>query len=798
MKVTQPKYSRELQGNNLDFKKMFVTDGYAVTVTELGGENRVIQTGGSFQGALSGNVSVVFPTSGSVQATVLDSHNQPVANASVTISGGGRTATLFTGPTGIVAMNGFALNQNISVQATKDGLSASAGGIVTSHSLPLTVTLNLGDTISISGFVEAELGVGAPSVGTQVLATISSRLLANGALHLVTRTDANGRYKFNAIPVGSTTVSLGFIGPDDVTTGASIVGFAISDTASGTVEMPPVKLDATPPRVLDIQPANNENNVSPSSDIAVTFSEQIAQEFLNGNWFKVRSLDDGAELSGVTFQPALGANGTYVVHLIPPDPTPAQIAAGQKFRLKSNVIYNVTVLKGIADASPARNPMVNSVGTSFTTVNYTEPAIVSVDPSVDTPLPQQSTLRVKFNKAIDITSFNAGNGGVAKLEQLDSYKGTSLANGTVPATLYVDPQDAKTLVIAPSGVGIIESSFYRLTIAKTRDTQSPPNVQSADRTFDYYSFDTKKPVPSINSPLPAGYPLIAGVEYTATATVFDENTTNESTDVAFVDWFDAIGTFLKRVTTKPYGYTFVAPAVNADGSPTHFTLKTSAQDLSKNASPSLIPFTWDVAPNNPPSDLAVTSTPASIYPGRSATTNVTFNDEGLRVTVGLDITATNVDGTPYHATVDSVVVTRTKVSDAWTAAKFTYTIPTSAKDGTATIVATTTDSVSKSSTKSATLTILADTTLPQIISIKPLAETHYKYRDIYTIELKAKDAETGVANHYDTWFIAFAPADAPKVAVAVALENQTGFGATTAGPIAKTLLEAILRSRSNT
>jgi|SRR5579872_921048 len=58
---------------------------------------------------------------------------------------------------------------------------------------------------------------------------------------------------------------------------------------------------------------------------------------------------------------------------------------------------------------------------------------------------------------------------------------------------------------------------------------------------------------------------------------------------------------------------------------------------------------------------------------------------------------------------------------------------------------------------------------------------------------KTGTAETGVNKHYDTWFIAFAPADAPKVAVAVALENQTGFGATTAGPIAKALLEAILR-----
>jgi len=58
---------------------------------------------------------------------------------------------------------------------------------------------------------------------------------------------------------------------------------------------------------------------------------------------------------------------------------------------------------------------------------------------------------------------------------------------------------------------------------------------------------------------------------------------------------------------------------------------------------------------------------------------------------------------------------------------------------------------------------------------------------------KTGTAETGVNRKYDTWFIAFAPANAPRVAVAVALENQTGFGATTAGPIAKALVEAILR-----
>jgi peptidoglycan glycosyltransferase len=57
---------------------------------------------------------------------------------------------------------------------------------------------------------------------------------------------------------------------------------------------------------------------------------------------------------------------------------------------------------------------------------------------------------------------------------------------------------------------------------------------------------------------------------------------------------------------------------------------------------------------------------------------------------------------------------------------------------------------------------------------------------------KTGTAETGTSGINTTWFIAFAPADNPKVAVAVTLQNQTGFGGTTAAPIAKQLLQAVL------
>jgi penicillin-binding protein A len=58
---------------------------------------------------------------------------------------------------------------------------------------------------------------------------------------------------------------------------------------------------------------------------------------------------------------------------------------------------------------------------------------------------------------------------------------------------------------------------------------------------------------------------------------------------------------------------------------------------------------------------------------------------------------------------------------------------------------------------------------------------------------KTGTAETGLAGRNQTAFIAFAPVEAPRVAIAVMLENQTGVGGTTAAPIAKQVMQALLQ-----
>ena len=59
---------------------------------------------------------------------------------------------------------------------------------------------------------------------------------------------------------------------------------------------------------------------------------------------------------------------------------------------------------------------------------------------------------------------------------------------------------------------------------------------------------------------------------------------------------------------------------------------------------------------------------------------------------------------------------------------------------------------------------------------------------------KTGTAETGVDGINTAWFVCFAPADNPRIAVTVMLENQLHkTGGQVAAPIAKTLLDALLK-----
>ncbi len=70
----------------------------------------------------------------------------------------------------------------------------------------------------------------------------------------------------------------------------------------------------------------------------------------------------------------------------------------------------------------------------------------------------------------------------------------------------------------------------------------------------------------------------------------------------------------------------------------------------------------------------------------------------------------------------------------------------------------------------------------------------------YSIGGKTGTGETGIPGSNITWFIAFAGQDdekAPELAIAVVLQNQSGTGGTTAAPIARAVMQAILQDTEN-
>ena len=59
---------------------------------------------------------------------------------------------------------------------------------------------------------------------------------------------------------------------------------------------------------------------------------------------------------------------------------------------------------------------------------------------------------------------------------------------------------------------------------------------------------------------------------------------------------------------------------------------------------------------------------------------------------------------------------------------------------------------------------------------------------------KTGTAETQIGKTTNNvWFIAFAPADNPRVAIAVTMEHQVGFGGDVAAPVAKAVMESLLK-----
>ncbi|MGH9456390.1 MAG: Ig-like domain-containing protein, partial [Thermoanaerobaculia bacterium] len=719
-------FETSLQENPLVVPGMLANGTYRIAALELGGEQRTLSFSGQFpKGTSADPVRLVLPAFGSVRVQVVQSGG-PAAGARVTASGGGRQAIATTDLTGSALLSGLRLgNISIQVRSLDGAFSGSAAAAITSQSTPATAVVELGTFAGITGLVEAEAG--GPSIGTKVVATFPGRSLE-------VLTDGEGRFTLQGIPAsgGGTTVTLTYLGPDQETIGAQQAVVVRTEHASIPLQAPPVRLDATPPRLLSIIPSDGATEVPPDTVLQFVFSEAIDAAYLTSSRFQLVPADSSSPVAAM-FTQAPQSDGTHLVTLIPPPAPP-----GQPFRLRSNTLYRIIVAASVADLTG--HTLGTTRGASFITSDYAEPRVARVEPPPHLPLQAQTTFRFTFNEPMDPLPWQPGGGGAIRLFHIAELGGAVVEEKG--GTAIHDPAGPDTLVFGPADP-IEGESYYRISITGARDLQG--NV-APQQVFEWASFDSTPPHVTLISPVAAEESLISGVEYILVPDIRNGAADGlPATDVEQVEYFRleaAAETFLTKKIEAPFSYRFVAPDVPAEGGSISF--RAIARDRSLNTSaPATIVL--PVRRNEPPANVAITVDPAEAYPATPVVATVTFEDEGTVATIEVTAAGANADASPWES-VETKHASRASTSAPWPASALTFDLPpTLAGGSTVTFSARVTDVRGLASTASATVAVLADTAAPEILELAPFAETRYELGETFVAEARVRDLESGVA-----------------------------------------------------
>ncbi|HYC60809.1 MAG TPA: carboxypeptidase regulatory-like domain-containing protein [Thermoanaerobaculia bacterium] len=723
-------FYRSMQGNPIEMPKLFLNEGYQIHIQELGGERRVIDTFGSFPKGNSANpIKITYPAYGSLEVYVRRG-TAPVADARVSVRVSRYdTRVFYTDSSGHIIAHGLPLNGEYSITATTlDGSSGSTSVKVLRTSVVATGNIEVGSRATLTGRVIAEAG--GPSAGTPVVISFSGGQLSG-------TTDDQGYYTFAGVATtpGASPVTLFYYGPDGNTLGAK-QSFPLGNEWAGRDDypVPTVRIDATPPVLMNIVPEQGAGNVPPDTHLKFVFSEQIDAATINNDHFVLQPADGSARVHA-TFLSTAGANNTWIVTMVPP-----AAPAGQQFPLKSNTLYRLTVSQLVRDMTG--HAVGTNRGLTFTTADYVEPRVVSTVPEAGTPIPEQITYEFRFNEPLDPAPFNTGGSGRVELARMSDREKTATVLEVITGNAYIDPFTGISLFFAPNQ-NTKPNSFYRIKFSGVRDLQG--NIVP-EQTYRYASYDTFKPFVILTSPVPDGNALVSGLTYKLTPDI--RNATADGTpaqDVDRVEYFrveNNFETFIKAVKKAPFAYEFVAPDAPAAGLPLVFRAK--AWDSSVNES-EMVTLELTVKPNQPPTVAVVLDRTADVYAGERVNATVTTTDEVLDINLQLDFKATRTDGSQYRK-VDPKTVHRDKLTDPWPTATFPIDLPTNLQGGTiATFTAIATDMSGLSNNATASLTLAVDSTQPTIVSTTPDAGTEFSFGQTYRVTANVTDIGSGVS-----------------------------------------------------
>ncbi len=292
-------------------------------------------------------------------------------------------------------------------------------------------------------------------------APVAGTISYDSPSHTITFTPTSGLasatdYVFNVGP-----------GVKDVTGNASTSGFSKSFRT----------VDATPPSVTSVAPANGASNVSVSTTVRIVFSKPMNPSTVNASTISLSGAGVGVVSGAINY-----------------DPSSTSLTFSPTSALQNGIAYTITVSTGATDA--AGNPLAAPFTSTFTTSaaapppDITPPSVVSSTPvngstgvSITTPISITFSEPLLPATVSSSTIFLSGPGG-ATVGGTVSYDNSSLSAVFTPAASL---QNGTSYTLnATTGVKDVAGNSLQSTFAATFTTvvalrppdTTPPTVLS--------------------------------------------------------------------------------------------------------------------------------------------------------------------------------------------------------------------------------------------------------------------------------------------------------------------------------
>ena len=719
-------------------------------------------------GSLADPYQLVLSPKGVVRVSVFDPSGKPVSGANVTLNTAAGPFPSVTGNDGRVVFTAVpAGNLSASVSSLTTGTGGYATSSLTYDDDEVEITVALAPAVRAHGVVYQPVPDdrwnGDPSILAPAPGTIVEIRDAKGKTQLVL-TDDLGVYRFTALPTGAFSLSARNNNGDQI---ASVAGTLVGPDGNDNL-IPPLILDAGPPRLLSIAPPPGIEGVSRTAVVELVFSEPLDPAVLPVNqpntssyYFSVTAAS-GARAKG-TWSSSLDGDNHQVVRFVPSE------------QYENSSVHSIVVAGGpggVRDRIKRSLTPSGNVGSNFKTADGVGPSVIRTEPDLGRPVDPRVPIRFDFSEAVKATDEQLDGDLVGDAVEL--YWQANISGGVewrrLPVVTYLTRSNfSLTVQAVAEGFDFTGDTLQRRVVLTGLKDVYDNVMLRYERPFRIYD----KHPPVIDAvPYPAGSinngQLLQTTKYTLVPLLRDLDDLTDSNrggDIDRVDYFfsdpaDPDHPVLPSFSAKthPFAYSFVA-AYTGDGVNSRpFPIWVRAVDTSTNQS-NVVKVAMVVLPNAKPTIEAVQVVASSPVPGvpyagskLTATVSGFFDADGIKLTLYLELWKEGA-ASPFLDLPQRDVF---KPDNGWDDAPSqaaTFQLPLDIEEGTRLYVVArvqdTSQGLGSTGERESEHFAIADDATPPVIDdfsvrLAGAPVTHLFIGEQFYFELRAHDAETAV------------------------------------------------------